>query len=273
MFTLATAALAATAGTQHGRSLSYTQILGYSPGSQVTDHANIDLDQAAMESELKSYDFTGAKAIYTNGAHSKPTATCTLVSPTTLGAAVAKKASVTFTTNNGDPTTGKAYSSYTSTSTTVLFTYMVSAGRVQEATTACYVGGLPPASQNTQGCIEVGTGSGGLSAGQSTFTIGGMTYTATCTNNGKRTLQGFSTKAKAVMYDCPVDTAVSYANAARTPRTPRTTTTTATSRTPTPSSRPPSTRRRSRPSPTATPTSPPRRMCRASSTPRRAPRT
>merc|ERR1712087_785968 len=35
---------------QHRRQLSTTNILTYSPGSQVTDHANIDLDQQAIES-------------------------------------------------------------------------------------------------------------------------------------------------------------------------------------------------------------------------------
>ena len=39
MLTLGLNALSASAG-MHGRSLSYAQILSYSPGSQVTDHAS-----------------------------------------------------------------------------------------------------------------------------------------------------------------------------------------------------------------------------------------
>ena len=84
--------------------------------------------------------------------------------------------------------------------------YPVSELRVQPPTTACYVGGLDAAAQVTDGCINA------TATGAASFTIGTTTYTATCTNRGKRTLQGFSTKAQAVMYDCPVDTTVSYAN-------------------------------------------------------------
>ena len=64
-----------------------------------------------METELKDPpDYITAKAIYTTGAHSKPSAVCTLSSPATLGAAVAKKAYVSYTTNTAQAvTSGKAY--------------------------------------------------------------------------------------------------------------------------------------------------------------------
>jgi len=189
----------------HGRKLSYEQILNYSPGSKVTDHANIDLDQKMLESYLGSNDFTNAKAVYTSGAHSKPTATCALTSPTTVGQSLSKGDAVTFTTTNGDAVSGKSYSSYAATDTSVSFTYPVSSLRVEPAASACYEGGLKPADYSSLGCIAVAGGS-------STFTILGTTYTGTCTNKGKRTLQGFSTKAKSVMNDCPVDSTVSYAN-------------------------------------------------------------
>merc|ERR1719421_467904 len=122
-----------TAPVNNRRQLSYTSILNYNPGSKVTDHANIDLDQAAIESALGTYDWATAKDIYSNGAHSKPTATCTLTSPATAGAAIAKKASVTFTTANGDTVKGKAYSAYTAADTSISFTYPVSESRVQPA--------------------------------------------------------------------------------------------------------------------------------------------
>ena len=49
-----------------GRQLSYTSIAGYMPGSKVTEHNAVDMDQAAMETELKkgTPDFAAAKAIY-----------------------------------------------------------------------------------------------------------------------------------------------------------------------------------------------------------------
>jgi hypothetical protein len=197
------------------RQLSYTSILNYNPGSGVTDHANIDLDQAAMETALGTYDFVGAKAMYETGAHSKPSAVCTLTSPTTAGAAIAKKDAVTFTTSNGDSVSGKAYTDYTADATEIVFTYPVASIRVQPADTACYVGGLAAADQSTLGCIAGSSGTDAASgdgAGSSSFTIGSTTYTATCVNRGKRTLQGFSTKAQAVMAECPVDTTVDYEN-------------------------------------------------------------
>jgi len=190
------------------RRLSYAGIVNYNPGSQVTDHANIDLDQAALESALSVLPtgYATAKRIYETGAHSKPTAECTLATPATLGQAVARRAVVTFTTNNGDVTSGSAYTTYTASDTAVSFTYAVSESRVQPPSTACYVGGLPAASQVTAGCIA------GSQGNQSTLTIGGVSYTATCTNRGKRTLQDFSTKAQQVMHDCPRDGTVDYDN-------------------------------------------------------------
>jgi hypothetical protein len=206
-------ALAAPAANR--RHLSYTQILGYSPGSQVTDHANIDLDQQALETELKTLSYTTAKDVYTTGAHSKPTAVCTLVSPTATSAALSKGDDVTFTSVYGDSATGKIYQDYESGVSELMFTYGVSEDRVQDATTTCYVGGMPSSDWATDGCI-VGSSSSdaasGLADGQSTFTIGTDSFTATCTNRGKRTLQGFSTGAESKMYTCPTDTTKAYKN-------------------------------------------------------------
>merc|ERR1712176_814620 len=180
----------------HRRQLSQVDILYYEPGSQVTDHANIDLDQAALVSALSIDDFSTAEDIYTDGAHSKPAATCTLISPATLGQAVEKKAAVSLTTVAGLAITGKTTSSYGSDATSVAFTYPVSESRVQPVDTQCYVGGLKPADYSTQGCIAVD------GSQQSTFEIGSTTYTASCTNSGKRTLQGFSTKSYDYMWNC-----------------------------------------------------------------------
>jgi hypothetical protein len=189
----------------HGRHLSYTQILNYNPGSKVTDHANVDLDQKAIESELGTLPqgFATAKAIYEKGAHSKPRAVCTLDAKQTV--AIKKKDPVTFTTVGGAAGVGKYYEDKTGEVTSLRFTYPVSSDRVTPVADQCYVGGLDASVQSTLGCIAV-------TGGKSTFTIGGTAYTGTCVNNGGRTLQGFSLKAKSVMEDCPVDTTVAYVN-------------------------------------------------------------
>ena len=97
--------------------------------------------------------FVTAKAIYETGAHSKPTGTCTLISPTTLGQAVARRAAVVFTSNNGDSVSGSAYSAYAASATSISFTYPVSDQRVQPASSACYVGSMPDADKSVLGCI------------------------------------------------------------------------------------------------------------------------
>merc|ERR1711988_272852 len=49
----------------------YTAIAGYWPGSDVTEHNKIDLDQHAITTSLKSGDFVSAKTMYTTGANSQ----------------------------------------------------------------------------------------------------------------------------------------------------------------------------------------------------------
>jgi hypothetical protein len=182
--------------SQHRRQLSQVNILSYQPGSQVTDHANIDLDQKALETALSGYDWSEAMDIYTKGGHSKPKAECTLNSPATVSVDIAKKSAITFTTVHGDSITGKAASTYAAGSTKVTFTYPVAELQVQPESTQCYVGGLAEEHQSTDGCIAFD------GAGVSTFTAAGVTYTGTCVNIGGRTLKGFSTKAEDVMYKC-----------------------------------------------------------------------
>ena len=50
---------------------SYDRIAGYAPGSQVTDHNAVDLDQSVMESYLSAKDFENALKVYDNGGNSK----------------------------------------------------------------------------------------------------------------------------------------------------------------------------------------------------------
>jgi hypothetical protein len=52
------------------RMLSLQNIVGYSPRTQVTDVAALDLDQQAMEEELFQGRFLKAQAVYRQGGHS-----------------------------------------------------------------------------------------------------------------------------------------------------------------------------------------------------------
>lgn len=186
---------------EHGRQLSNQQILRYSPTTTVTDHANIDLDQAALESLMSdSFPMADSQAMYESGAHSKPTATCTLSSP--LAADVASKEAISFTDNAGSATSGKAKSSFSAGATEIQIMYPV--GDQNPQTTACYVGSLATADQMTNGCLDP----------SQNITIGGSSYTCTSVANaGGRTLKGFSTASKSKMYDatlsskdCPAPT-------------------------------------------------------------------
>ena len=152
-----------------GRRLSYTQILAYNPGSTVNDQANIDLDQKAMAAELAVFDFDAADLIYRNGAHSSPSAVCTIVgaessvsvdsssssspsvSSSPLGQNVPEGTSVLFTSNVGVLSRGKAISDHAPGSTSITFRYPVSGTRVQPESIQCYVGGLERSKWKTTG--------------------------------------------------------------------------------------------------------------------------
>ena len=73
------------------RQLSYERIAGYAPGSDVSQHNLIDLDQAEMETHLKVNDFAKAKAIYTLGGNSGAKASITI---SALAAQAAKGAAI-----------------------------------------------------------------------------------------------------------------------------------------------------------------------------------
>ena len=49
---------------------THSPIAGYYPGSSVVEHNKIDLDQAAMETALGSYNWTGATSWYADGGNS-----------------------------------------------------------------------------------------------------------------------------------------------------------------------------------------------------------
>jgi len=196
-FLVATAAVTATASTTANRRLSYALIAGYEPGSSVTDHNAIDLDQAAMEELLAlgtSDSFDNALAIYTQGAYSKSVADVTFAQP--IGTDISKGDAIVGTDKDGNQVIGKAYADYTSAATSMLIQYKTSDN--QSTYVTCQVG----ASQNPNmdGCFAA--------SGEVTITSNGNDITASYTydpltnNINKRTIQGFSTGAEGKMGTC-----------------------------------------------------------------------
>merc|ERR1719191_1907877 len=87
---------------------SWAAIAGYSPGSKVTDHNAIDLDQAALEIALgeATVDYDLVKDIYEQGGNSKSYAEYTVPA---LTSALSKSDPVVGATSG---ITGKMYSGY-----------------------------------------------------------------------------------------------------------------------------------------------------------------
>merc|ERR1719191_2548658 len=151
---------------------SYRLITFYLPGSDVTSHSLIDLDQRDMEAQLKTFNFEAAKAIYTLGGNSGPKAT---ISVNALAADAAKGAEV----KQGEVSLGKMKSAASAGATSITVSYK----------SVCKEGGL--ATKDVSGCFTVGGGS---------ISVGGVNVGApTAVKNAYRTLAGFSTAAEAKM--------------------------------------------------------------------------
>merc|ERR1719486_718081 len=136
----------------------YDQIAGYEPGSQVTDHAAIDQDQAAMESfmgETKTDDdFAKAKKIYQEGGFSKSYAELTV--PATPRD-IKKGAPMYATSLTGGAVAGKAYEDFDAGSTTIKFHYKT--GDSQDTYSTCKAGGLLGTGlEHTDGCVDITKG-------------------------------------------------------------------------------------------------------------------
>mmetsp|Transcript_55071 Transcript_55071/g.133798 ORF Transcript_55071/g.133798 Transcript_55071/m.133798 type:complete len:512 (-) Transcript_55071:94-1629(-) len=175
-------------------SASYEKIASYEPGSQVTDHNALDLDQQAMELELAkctAESLSAAERIYTEGGYSKSVAEITLSSP--LVSPVSSGTKVTGTAIDGSQVVGKAYADYSTGSTSFAIQYQTSDSQANYVN--CQVGGL--ASPNTDGCFEA-TGAVIIED------VGSIqyTYNPLSDNNNKRTIQGFSTGAEEKMNQC-----------------------------------------------------------------------
>jgi hypothetical protein len=176
---------------------SQSPIGKYSPNTNVMDHANIDLDQKALEAAFGSspYNFAAVKAAWMGAGNSKATATCTLAAgaavPVTAYANSTYGDKISYKGTDGVTYSVNAATDTASGGTTVTFKPMV----VQHA---------PDGKVDTTTAISITGGS----------TIGTC---ATVTYSSGRHLSGFSTSAKAKMLtpgaSCPAPkTSVTYRN-------------------------------------------------------------
>jgi len=160
--------------------LDLIPIAGYIPGSQVTDHGNMDLDQTAMEDAiaLETDDgYAAGKLVYTDGGNSKAVATVVLANKSSLD----KGTAMTGLTVSGDIASVTVYED--TTNTKVLQLKYVDF-------LACQVGGLDSATQNIAGCLIP---NGSITDGTTTLNYLGVK------NKNLRTLQGFSTGVESKM--------------------------------------------------------------------------
>jgi len=201
---------AGVANLIQSRELSYEKIAGYEPGSQVTDHNAIDKDQASIEKQIKkgtADSFKIAQNIYENGGHSKSYAVLTL--DNNLETVVNKKDAVKLVPQAGEPSIeGKAYAKAEAGTKTVLVQYSTS--DTQDEWVKCRVGALPAEEHELSECFPA----------NGTVSIGGKeypyTYVQTEGNKNGRHIKGFSTAARAKMYEgctgCPFSEYSKYYN-------------------------------------------------------------
>jgi len=164
-------------------SAEYSPIGGYMTGTNVVDHGNIDLDQAAVEDCIGGKNATSyekGQAIYENGGNSKSVATVTFSAETTSD--IAKGTVFSGVGLGGGVVTASAYDTYLAGSTSIVLKY---------APTTCLIGALPEPTV-TDGCFIT---DGAITDGTNT-----LDYTYSLTDNkAKRTLKGFSTAVASKM--------------------------------------------------------------------------
>mmetsp|Transcript_12624 Transcript_12624/g.27266 ORF Transcript_12624/g.27266 Transcript_12624/m.27266 type:complete len:523 (-) Transcript_12624:90-1658(-) len=181
---------AAARMAQLRRHLSFSDIAGYPPGSQVTDHCALDLDQAAMQAQLSLMtpdSFQQAQQIYNKGGHSKSYALITL----TVGLAsdIKKGEQILGKNAAGTQVNGKAAADYESGLQQIKVYYATT--DVQESYMTCRVGAL--VDTMTDGCFVA----------DGVLTIDGKeqsyVYDVATDNKADRTIAGFSTGAEKKM--------------------------------------------------------------------------
>lgn len=179
-------------------SASYERIAGYEPGSQVTDHNAMDLDQAAIEKQLGKAtqdSFQQAKKIYNEGGHSKSYARLAL-DGAGLSSAVSKGDEITGLSVGGSSVSAKAYGDFPVGSTSLTVQYKTI--DLQSEHVGCKVGALPSEDQFHDGCLVA---DGEVVVGGNSYPY---TYTVDTDNDNGRTIAGFSTSAESKMLnDCP----------------------------------------------------------------------
>ncbi|KAL3935359.1 MAG: hypothetical protein SGBAC_009103 [Bacillariaceae sp.] len=188
-------ASAESQGASLRRRLSWEKIAGYAPGSQVTDHCAIDLDQAAIEAELAKGTndaFAAAARIYNEGGNSKSYAQIALTPALTTN--IAKGTSIIGRNAAGIEVAGKAYDTYPPGTQAIRVQYATT--DIQSSYVGCQVGALVNA--NDEDCL----------ATNGSMTIGGnqyaYVYDPVTDNNNGRTIAGFSTQAADKMRNnCP----------------------------------------------------------------------
>jgi len=158
---------------------AYDPIAGYFPGTNVLDHGNIDLDQAAMETSIKVQNqdaYNEGQSIYTSGGNSKSIATLSLSTGTLSD--IAKKTVFSGVGKGGAVVVATASEAYPAGSTEI---------RLKYAPGTCAEGSLVDQTV-TDGCLTV---SGDITDGTNVLSYTGSSNTA------DRTLRGFSTAAEA----------------------------------------------------------------------------
>jgi len=179
---------------------SWEKIAAYLPGSKVTSHSAIDLDQKAIENVLavEPIQYTVVKDIYEKGGNSKTYAE--FIVPA-LSFALSKGDAVVGATSG---ITGKMYSSYAKDATAIRVAYSTS--DVQATYTGCKGGALSatPAGTTATAMTPYILTTSCFQKESLTITTASGTVdvvpTGVPTTKAGRTLQGFSTKAEGSMY-------------------------------------------------------------------------
>jgi len=191
---LASTTLSNASAVRSNRRLSYDSIAGYAPQSQVTDHNAIDLDQAAMQTQLalgNEDGFGAALRLYTEGAHSKSVAVVTLTMPLQID--VAKGTSFMGVDADGNQVAGKAYENNVAGATEVKVQYKTTDS--QKDYVGCQVGAS--VNPNIERCFAA---SGSMTVNGSVEVM--YQYDVLSNNINKRSIQGFSTAAQKKMGEC-----------------------------------------------------------------------
>ena len=167
--------------------VAYERIAGYLPRSKVTDHNAVDLDQAAMESQLGltgGANYVTATAIYTNGGNSKSYARFTVPGTDTNGnpvPAIPSGTAVLGMSTNGVPINGVTKSAISASATTIDVYYATNTVQANY-NGGCQVGSLVTA--QTRGCFPA-TGR---------IVVGWTSIDPTAVVNlAARSIQGFAT--------------------------------------------------------------------------------